>query len=242
MTTEPTNFAAGCAAASLHTPEPTEPLLRCYRDNGPEREKLEQYISGIFHTCYGAAILEYLPLLFALQRDGRFSAALGLRSAAQDSLFTEQYLEQRVETLVNDRFGIPADRSRIMELGNLAASTPGDSILLYLLITAIIHGAGISHLLFTANRAVRLSIRRCGFSPMLIGPANPLCLGKRAAAWGRYYDSAPMVMVGDLSLTMKQAESNPRLAALLLRYQPEIEQHRNALRLAISRAGDRGES
>ena len=48
----------------------------------PQREALEQYISGVFSAAYNARILGYLPLLFSLERENSFVAALGLQSAA----------------------------------------------------------------------------------------------------------------------------------------------------------------
>ena len=41
----------------------------------PGREKLEQYIAGIFQAAYGATVLEYLPLLFSLEQEGSIRAA-----------------------------------------------------------------------------------------------------------------------------------------------------------------------
>ncbi|MFU8765289.1 MAG: thermostable hemolysin [Haliea sp.] len=87
---------------------------------------------------------------------------------------------------------------------------------------AAIHEAGIRYLIFAANRAVRISIRRSGFTPATIGPARAECLGAAAASWGRYYDGDPQVMVGDMALTRQQVLAQPRLAATLRHYQPSI--------------------
>jgi hypothetical protein len=206
------------------------PAFDAHFVDSARREALEHYISSVFHASYGATILEYLPLLFSLQREGAFSASLGLRGAAGERLFCEQYLDASIEVMVCERYGVASERRRIMEMGNLAASTQGDGALLYLLATAVIHEAGITHLTFAANRAVRLSISRCGFTPLIIAPASAERLGAKAAYWGSYYRGKPMVMLADLALTMRQARAQPAMAALLRRYRVELEQLADAVR------------
>ncbi|HEY7775767.1 MAG TPA: thermostable hemolysin, partial [Kineobactrum sp.] len=111
---------------------------------------------------------------------------------------------------------------QVMELGNLVASTAGEGSLLYLLVTAAIHDAGVPYLVFAANRAVRLSICRSGFTPVVIGPATAECLGGASAQWGRYYEGDPMVMLGDMALTRQQVLARPAMAATVHRYRAPI--------------------
>jgi hypothetical protein len=213
-------------------PAPQWPSVSACRLDQPRRERLEQYIACIFHASYGARILEYLPLLFSLERDGTFCAALGMRSAAAAPLFCEGYLERPVEAEVLAHYGGHCERRHIMELGNLVASGTGQGALLYLLVAAAAHRAGVRHLLFCANRAVRLSIRRSGFTPLAIGPALPERLGAESGRWGSYYDGKPLVMLGDLALTAQQAAAQPAQREVLRRYSAsvaalaaEIERH-----------------
>jgi hypothetical protein len=199
------------------------PVVKPCPQQDARREKLEQYIAGIFHASYGARILECLPLLFSLEREGDFSAALGLRSAAADTLFSEQYLDAPVEAQVQVLYGRQCSRSNIMELGNLVASSPGDSALLYLLVTAAMHEAGVKYLLFTANRAVRISIRRSGFTAKALVTAECDRLGEQCAFWGSYYGGDPQVMLGDIALAMEQARSRPAMRTTLIRYRETVE-------------------
>lgn len=188
----------------------------------PRRERLEQYIASVFQASWDARVLGFLPLLCSLQQQGHFSAALGLRSANHGPLFCEQYLARPALEEVEALYGQRCLGGNLMELGNLAASHPGQGALLYLLVTAAIHDAGIRFLIFAANRAVRLSIRRSGFTPLTIGPARPECLGAAAASWGRYYEGDPQVMVGDMVLTRQQVLAQPALAKTLHEYRASI--------------------
>ena len=191
-------------------------------EESPQREALEQYISGIFSTAYDARIMEYLPLLFSLEARGSYSAALGLRSAAVAPLFCEQYLDSRVEQEALSLYGANVDRRRMMELGNLVASSSGQSALLYLLITAALHQAGIEYLLFAANKPVRASIRRSGFTPKVIRVAEKNRLGEQAKNWGTYYQGEPIVMLADIALTMDQARVQPFMCDVFASYRHAI--------------------
>lgn len=196
----------------------------------PGREKLEQYIAGVFHAAYGATVLEYLPLLFSFEQQGAIQAALGLRSARSESLFCEQYLDAPVERHVQKEFGRSVNRGQVMELGNLAGSIPGQSVALYLMIVAALEQAGITHLVFAANRTVRVSIRRCGFPTRELGDANPACLGARASEWGSYYRGSPKVMLADVRRGVDCGNAHPAIRELWRSQQPLIASLADAIR------------
>ncbi|MFU8764474.1 MAG: hypothetical protein ACNA7T_08130, partial [Haliea sp.] len=54
------------------------PRLEVCPESHPRRERLEQYIAGVFQAAWDARVLGFLPLLCSLQQRGHFSAALGL--------------------------------------------------------------------------------------------------------------------------------------------------------------------
>lgn len=217
-------------AASLFPGMMQLPQVNLHLEADGQRERLEQYISGIFQASYDARILEYLPLLFSLEREQGITAALGLRGAGTSRLFSECYLDMPVEEQVKRLHGVSCSRRNIMELGNLVASSPGDSAMLYLLVTAAMHKAGIRYLLFAANRAVRISIRRTGFTPLTICSADPARLEDGGACWGNYYDGEPQVMLGDISLTWDQIQAKPALKRVLQQHEAMVEELGNTIR------------
>ncbi|TDG11868.1 hypothetical protein E2F43_15990 [Seongchinamella unica] len=196
----------------------------------PGREKLEQYVAGVFYAAYGATVLEYLPLLFSLQQAGGIQAALGLRSARREPLFCEQYLDAPLERHVQQEFGATVNRGQLMELGNLAGSMPGQSVALYLMVVAALEQAGITHLVFAANRSVRRSIRRCGFPTRELADADPQRLGDRASQWGSYYRGCPKVMLADVRRGVEYGMSHPVIGELWCREQPMIATLADAIR------------
>lgn len=187
-----------------------------------QRDRIEHYIGSVFQTAYGAHLSEFLPLLLSLESHGQPSAALGLRSAAFGPLFVERYLDTSAEFAIEQAHGQHCDRAYIMELGNLVATTPRHSALLYILAVAAMHEAGMHYLMFAANRKVRASIKRCGFTPKVICAADAICLGDKVEDWGSYYDGNPQVMAADLALTMAQAHEQPAIAKQLDDYRDSI--------------------
>lgn len=180
----------------------------------PGRERVERYIAEVFRLAHGAKLMNYMPLLVYREEAGALQAALGLRCAAGADLFCEQYLEDPLEAHVAREFGRVVNRGQLMELGNLVASSPGQSVALYLLVIAALYEAGIDYLAFAANRAVRLSIRRCGFTTRDLGPADPGALGSAAMDWGSYYEGSPRVILGDLRQAVEHGRRQAAISEL----------------------------
>lgn len=223
ISTEQQNHARGAVPSDL-------PVVSSCLEHEAGRESLEQYISGIFSAAYNAKILEYMPLLFCLKHNETFTAALGLRSAARGELFCENYLDSSAQQQVLSLYGVPVQRSAIMELGNLVASAPGQSSLLYLLCAAALHEADVKYLLFAANKTVRASIKRSGFTPKTIRVAEKERLGLQGESWGSYYEGEPLVMLADIALTMEQANEQPFMRQILKVYAATIHAMAQAIR------------
>ncbi|WP_460586971.1 thermostable hemolysin [Haliea atlantica] len=208
-------------------PQHVQPALPSLMIKGPaaaDRCIEEGFVASVFERAWGAHVTRFLPWLCSLQpqADAVPEAVLGLRAAARERLFCEQYLDEPLLAVPARLHGQVCERADIMELGNLAASSAGRGALLYLLATQAAHRAGVRYLLFAANRAVRLSILRSGFTPLVVGPADAGRLGSRAGEWGRYYDGNPVVMLGDMALTDRQARQRQGVPALLAHYDSAI--------------------
>jgi hypothetical protein len=202
-----------------------------YRDaRSEQREPVERYIASIFHAAHGASVLEFLPLLVFMEQDRALQAALGLRGANNARLFCESYLPESVEKHVADTFGRTVNRSQVMELGNLVASQPGKAVSLYLLVVAALGQAGISHLVFAANRAVRLSIKRCGFITREVCAADPAQLDGKAQHWGSYYEGDPKVVLADIAQAVEHGRCHPRISVLWQREKLAIDSLADAIR------------
>ena len=188
----------------------------CFQKN-LGRQRLEHYIADIFYANYGARNIEYQDLLCSLEQNSSLVAALGLSSASRRNLFCEQYLNAPLENYVEREFGQKVNRNSLMELGNLVASEPGQSVVLYLLVTAALQMAGVRYLVFSANRAVRSSIQRCGFDTHVLCSADPGNLEGEQQNWGTYYDGDPKVILADIRQAADHGHKHKMIAELWLR-------------------------
>lgn len=184
----------------------------------PARAEVERYIARRYARCHGARIDTFLPVLLAAARHGAWYAALGLRAAAAQPLFLEQYLDLPIEAVIAAARRQPVERAQVVEIGNLAVSSRCAGELLIRLLIEALRGAGFRWLVFTATRPVRALVAGMGFGLHGLATANPARLRGTADAWGRYYDVDPQVMAGDLLAgTAQPAPGRPpqaRAAAL----------------------------
>jgi len=211
---------------AVNLPSSTQkiPSLDFSFGGGTKTETVQRYISGVFQINYGAQVTEFMPLLLSLREENQLTAALGLRSAAGNRLFCEQYLDAPAESHVHAVFGCRAPRNRILEMGNLVASNPGHAALLYTLAGMAMYEAGVDYLLFTANRAVRISLKRSGLPSVPLATADRSRLGTKGCEWGSYYNGDPMVMLGDVHAAIDNCLSNPLVVSFTKLYQDTINE------------------
>jgi hypothetical protein len=169
----------------------------------PDRAAVEEYIAVQFHAVHGARIHDFMPVLLTMSCHGRTTAATGIRAAAAQPLFLEQYLSQPIENAVTAAAGTVVPRAHIAEIGNLVATRGGSSYLLFMVLTNMLEQAGFDWLVFTATPQVQKAIAHLGLQTRVLGRADPARLTHSSAAeWGRYYASEPQVVAGKVSDAM----------------------------------------
>lgn len=158
------------------------------------RNTVEQFIASAFKKAYGACLTEFMPELVALYHDAALVAACGLRPANTGRLFLEQYLNHSAETTLPLIAGKTADRSHIVEVGNLSVARPGHARHLIIWLTRHLYQAGHQWALFSAVPALRNNFLRLEIPLFTLGLADPERLTAEArSAWGTYYDQQPLV-------------------------------------------------
>lgn len=175
---------------SLHLAQPAS----------PRRAGLESFIRARFAEQHGARVRHFMPCLLGLEDGvGQLLGAVGLRSGASGPLFLERYLSQPAEAVIAHQHGNhPPRREQIVEVGNLAASSPGAARLLIVALTDLLVAMGFRWVAFTGTPTLLNSFQRLGLTPLPLGPANQACMGDELADWGSYYDNQPQVMAGDI--------------------------------------------
>lgn len=207
--------------------EPKTPLtVESHPETSSQRGELESFIRQVFHQAYGAQIHTFYPSLIGINRpDSSFAAVAGIR-AASESLFAEQYLDRPIERLLAER-GHLVRRQAIVEVGNLAPASAGQARWLIATMTAYLHAAGFSWVVFTAVPALHNAFLRMGLPLTALADADRSRLDPELQDnWGRYYDGRPRVYAGYIrtgynALNRQIGPNLPKLQALWLQAQEE---------------------
>ena len=166
----------------------------------PCREQTERFVEEAYARCYGSIIAQHYPTLMALHgEDGGIIAAVGIRTAAEESLFLENYLGRPVQDALRTATGLRVARKKIVEIGNLASNGKGASIFLFVTLAAYLKQQQFSHAVVTATDVLRQAFAFLGFDPVPLAAANPQALPDGGASWGRYYERDPRVLAGAIS-------------------------------------------
>jgi hypothetical protein len=193
--------AAQLARSPRSSPErPSHrPALEAVPGDHPERPALEAFIATTYRSKHGAHVCSFMPTMLALRgTDRNVRAVVGLRAAAGSELFLEQYLDEPVEAALGRAIGRNVDRSRIVEIGNLAARECRSACRLALMLPAWLGSRGHSWVVFTATSTVRAILDGLGTPLVELAAAAPERLRHRADDWGRYYASDPRVVAAYL--------------------------------------------
>jgi hypothetical protein len=167
---------------------------------GAARREAESFVRRDYARAYGADVRHFLPQLMSLRStDGALRAVLGFRPARGGPLFLEHYLDQPVEQVLGLRIGATASRARLVEVGNLAVAHAGGARWLIAALTAYLHAAGVDWAVFTAVTTLRNAFARLGVELVTLAAADAARLpAPERARWGRYYDTAPMVVAASV--------------------------------------------
>jgi hypothetical protein len=175
------------------------PTLQVVAPGHPERPALEAMIAGTYAEKHGARICSFMPTLLALKdSSGSTRAVAGIRPAAHDTLFLEQYLDDPVEQALAVAIGQPVARTAIAEVGNLAARECRSACRLALLLAGWLGERGHEWVVFTATNVVRGILQGLGSRVVELAQASAARLRQHQDDWGRYYNTDPRVMAAYL--------------------------------------------
>ena len=196
-------------------------VLQLVEADYPQRQKLQQFIADGFARHYQAKLQHFMPHLLGVCLAGSWQAALGIRFAASEPLFTEQYLNTDAQYVLQQQ-GVCFQRSDIAEIGHLYAENRQALMQLFVLMVQALHQLNIKQLLFAATADLKRMLSRHGIVLREIVDADPACLGDKAKDWGSYYDKKPQVCALLVSQAAQRIQSDPRLQQLVFRHWPQL--------------------
>jgi hypothetical protein len=186
--------------------------LHLYSMHAPGRRAIEHFIREVYADRYEARLQSFAPLLVALEAEGVILAAAGYRPATQP-LFLERYLHAPVDTVLRAMTPDAPPRTRIVEVGHLAAMRAGAGRVLMPLLGAHLADLGFEWVVSTATAELRNLFARMGLEPLVLGVADPTVLGADVVQWGSYYTHRPLVLAGSIEAGMarlgRSAPANP---------------------------------
>jgi len=172
------------------------------------RTAVEGEIRKLYWDRYAARLSSFPDTLVAeLDPSGHVECAAGIHFGIQ-GLFSECYLDLPVERILSRRFGCVIRRNRVVEVSNLAATTPGQSLPFVRRVVEFAEKADAEWAIFTATRALRALLQRGGINMIELARAERSRV-KNPNDWGNYYDHDPRVM----AVSHGMAFANMRLSS-----------------------------
>jgi hypothetical protein len=166
-----------------------------------KRIQAERFVSACFNRHYNAEIRHYMPLLMSLSdQQRRLRAVLGFHRAGLAPLFLENYLDLPAEQLLAANLKRPVDRSRLVEVGNLAVTSSGGGRWLIMALTAYLSATSAEWALFTIGPLLYNAFKKLGLELIELAEARVESLpADERSCWGSYYEQRPKVMAGNIA-------------------------------------------
>ncbi|MGM0569442.1 thermostable hemolysin [Marinobacter sp.] len=154
--------------------------------------RVTDFIRRRFLQAYGARPeLRPLPLMALVNAHGTLLAAVGVRRAASERLFLEDYLDQPIERGLPEPGGC---RDSVMEIAHLAGIEAGVSRLLFTAMALWLEQHRMNWVVCTGTGQLRNGFQRMGIQVADLGCARPERLADGGEGWGCYYQHNPRVM------------------------------------------------
>lgn len=188
---------------SVLCPLQAQPAAVCIMpEHAPQAAAVKNFITRIYANAYKAQISVHYPVLVALYDDaGNIMAATGIRSAAESTLFLEQYLEKPVEQVLS------ITRDKVVEIGNLASGSKGAGLLLFAALAVHLRAKGFKKSVMTGTGYLEKRFRFLGLEPQRHAKADPTMLQNTDETWGSYYETQPHVISLSISHGYKHLKS-----------------------------------
>lgn len=169
------------------------------------RSSVEQKIVDAYHQQFGANLEHFMPTLVSANLPGQDAhLSFGVSAASEHTLFLENYLSMPVEQALSGAVNKPIERSEIIEIGNLAFSHTDRIQDDLIAIANYCYDLGYRYVVCTATRMLRLIFARSGVKPVYLGGANIEDAPCDNTHWGKYYQSSPKIICGNIMAGIEQ--------------------------------------
>ncbi len=158
------------------------------------RPEVEAFIRERYWQAYQASVDNFPKnILVLFSGNDRPVAAAGLRGVA-DGFFSERYLDEPIDQVVTRATGLNLDRSKILEISNLACAS--SHVVFPFMLRVLSYGRENRYScgVFTATSGLRRLFQRLHLPLISLATASPQRV-EDADRWGTYYGADPQVCV-----------------------------------------------
>jgi hypothetical protein len=199
-----TEFELSLKRSFIYSPSSKISQISLYNTNLEDSLEAKIFIQDIFQKYYKAKINITYPILIAiLDRNNNILSAAGLRFADSRKLFLEQYLDQKIENILSNKYRKKISREQIVEVGSLASGGNGMSKFLFIALAAYLRKIGYLYTVMTGTAKLRNSFKRLNLKPITLSTASQDKLINKSENWGSYYNSKPQVLAGNIDTGYK---------------------------------------
>jgi len=192
--------------------------LQVWEAESPGRAELECFIRTAFAHRHGAKISAFMPTLLGVRGDaGQLCGVVGIRSAAQQTLFLENYLDAPVEAVLSRSAAQRIERGQIVEAGNLAGTSCRAASRLVFQLPQILLERGHDWLVFTATDALRRLLSAHAAPVIELARAHGACVADSGDDWGSYYATDPRVLAAYLPASLRLQRARRRAPVMATR-------------------------
>ncbi len=207
------------AKCALQTPSISDykTLLVDIDQHSVVRSDAEQFVVDCFSKEYSATVDYFLNQHILSYDHGELNSVVGYQPAANHRLYLEQYLPVSIEQAVSQRCAsdLPVNRSSLVEVGNLASTSPGSFRRLILSLCRYFSELGYAWVVFTSTPQLLNTFSKLGVELLYLSDAQQDDLKGGGDQWGSYYQHKPKVMAGNIAETIQRLNENPVLSKLL---------------------------
>ncbi|MCU7939862.1 MAG: thermostable hemolysin [gamma proteobacterium symbiont of Bathyaustriella thionipta] len=192
--------------------------INYFKTGMTERVRLEDFISHVYKKFYNAEIEHFYPNLISIEtnqedrtdQEQSIKAVAGVRCAKNEALFSEYYLNDSLENELQRIYHKPISRQVVVEVGNLAPKSVGQTRWLITTLTGFLYSAGYEYIVFTLVPGIANAFKRMNIPLELLAEAKHECLPKDIQhKWGpEYYQKKPMVLTGNITLAFNIVKEN----------------------------------
>jgi hypothetical protein len=172
--------------------------------SSPNRHEVENFIADSFQNHFDAKLKSFFPLILTIRKikTNGLIAAVGIRCAKKEQLFSECYLDESIEQTIVKLESTLTSRGKIAELGNFVVKNRSDIKQVIPVLGKFIKTLNVDWVIYTLTRPIKEYFHKLGIKLNHIVDADISKVNGAAKDWGRYYNFKPAVYYSSVNANL----------------------------------------